>query len=87
MAMSEWLGKPRPRLEDVKATHPSLVKDFPTIAAFFPEDQKFRVTLLLDHDELEAFRAKVEKEFGEFTADTAREATGRAVRKWLGGRK
>lgn len=84
--MSEWLGKPKPRLEDVKATHPSLVKDFPSIAAFFPEDQKFRVTVTLDHDELEVFREKVKKAFGEFTAETARQAAAEAVRAWLGSK-
>lgn len=81
--MSEWLGKPKPRLEDIQATHPSLVKDFRSIAEFFPEDQKFRVTLTLDYDELDTFRAKVEKKFGGFTADTAREAVRQAVRNWL----
>lgn len=82
--MSEWLGKPKPRLEDIQATHPSLVKDFRSIAEFFPEDQKFRVTLTLDHDEMEKFREAVEKKFGGFTADTAREAVRQAVRNWLG---
>lgn len=83
--MSEWLGKPKPRLEDVQATHPTLVKDFRTIAEFFPEDQKFRVTVTLEHEELDRFKERVEKEFGEFTADSARAAVVEAVRRWISG--
>lgn len=86
-AMSEWLGKPKLRRSDVQATHPSLVKDFPSIADYFVEDQKFRVTVTLEPDETDRFRGAVEKRFGEFNADTARRGAQEAVRQWLGAKR
>lgn len=82
--MSEWLGKPRLRREDVGATHPSLVKDFPTIADYFVEDQKPRVQITLEPEFHEQFKKKVEEKYGEYTADTARSAVAEAVRQWTG---
>lgn len=81
--MSEWLGKPRIMKEDIEEYQPSLVKNFPTLTKFFEDNQKLRITSVLDYDFGDEFLEAVRKKFKKVTAMTIHLAADEALKKWV----
>ncbi len=62
--MSEWLGMPRITEEDIEKYQPMITKYFPALTKYFIDNQKFRVSLILDWDFADKFRAVLKQEYG-----------------------
>lgn len=81
--MSEWLGKPRLSKKDIEEYQPTMVKSLPSLAEYFVEDQKFRLTVIFPYETFDKFKEAVVEEYGEFTAEKSRKAVEEAVGKWI----
>jgi len=81
--MSEWLGRPRIREEDIKKYQPTLVENFPTLTKYFVDNQKLRVTIVLDYDFGDEFVEVVKKKYGKVTPTTIHQAVDEALKKWV----
>ena len=81
--MSEWLGRPRLRKEDIEKWQPSLVKHYPTLTRYFVDTQKLRLTLVLEHEDADKFIAAVKKKYGKMTPSNAQKALREAVKLFL----
>ena len=81
--MSEWLGLPRIRKKDIQKYQPTLVENFPTLAKYFEDNQKLRITLVLDYDFGDEFIEIVKKKYGKATPTTIHLAADEALKKWV----
>ena len=81
--MSEWLGRPKIKKEDIKKYQPTFVENFPTLAKYFEDNQKLRVTLILDYDFADEFMAVVKKKYDKVTPTTIHLAADEALKKWV----
>ncbi|MHA1651109.1 MAG: hypothetical protein ACTSYB_13010 [Candidatus Helarchaeota archaeon] len=81
--MSEWLGKPRITEKDIEEYQPMLTKYFPALTKYFVDNQKFRISLILDWDLADKFREIVKKEYGSINPINVREAVLEALNLWI----
>ena len=81
--MSEWLGRPRIRKEDIEKYQPTLVENFPTLTKYFEDNQKLRITLVLDYDFGDKFIELVKKKYGKATPATIHLAADEALKNWV----
>lgn len=81
--MSEWLGRPKIRKEDIKKYQPTFVENFPTLAKYFVDNQKVRITLVLDYDFADKFLELVKKKYKKATPTTIHLAAEEALKKWV----
>ena len=81
--MSEWLGRPRIKKEDIKKYQPTFVANFPTLAKYFEDNQKLRITLVLDYDFADQFLELVKKKYKKATPTTIHLAAEEALKKWV----
>ncbi|MHA1265972.1 MAG: hypothetical protein ACTSRS_12140 [Candidatus Helarchaeota archaeon] len=81
--MSEWLGRPRIRKEDIQKYQPTFVENFPTLAKYFEDNQKIRITLVLDYEFGDKFIELVKNKYGKATPSTIHLAADEALKKWV----
>ena len=81
--MSEWLGRPRLKKEDIEKWQPSLVKHYPTLTRYFVDTQKLRMTLVLEHEDADKFIAAVKKKYKKMTPANAQKALMEALNAWV----
>ena len=81
--MSEWLGRPRIKKEDIEKYQPTFVENFPTLTKYFEDNQKLRITLVLDYDFGDQFVEVVKKKYGKLTPTTIHLAADEALKKWV----
>jgi len=81
--MSEWLGKPKIREEDIEEYQPMLPKYFPALTKYFVDNLKFKIHINLEHDFAEKFKKVVEKLYGDVTPLNVRKAATAAFEKWV----
>ncbi|MHA1265975.1 MAG: hypothetical protein ACTSRS_12155 [Candidatus Helarchaeota archaeon] len=81
--MSEWLGKPRITEKDIEEYQPMIPKYFPALTKYFIDNQKFRISLILDWDFADKFRAMVKKVYGEINPLNVKDAVHEALELWI----
>ncbi len=81
--MSEWLGKSKIEIEDIKNSCPSIVKYFPMLTRFYVDNQKMRIHLILEYDEGKRFREAVLKKYGSFSPQNVRRSAKEALIEWI----
>ena len=81
--MSEWLGKPRITEKDIEEYQPMLTKYFPALTKYFVDNQKFRISLILEWDFADKFREVIKKVYGEINPLNVREAVLEALELWV----
>ena len=81
--MSEWLGKPRITEKDIEEYQPMLTKYFPALTKYFVDNQKFRVSLILEWDFADKFREVIKKVYKEINPINVREAVLEALELWI----
>lgn len=81
--MSEWLGKPRITEKDIADYQPMIPKYFPALTKYFVDNQKFRVSLILEWDMADRFREIVKKVKGSIDPINVREAVLEALELWM----
>ncbi|NVM53812.1 MAG: hypothetical protein HWN66_08935 [Candidatus Helarchaeota archaeon] len=81
--MSEWLGKPRITEKDIEEYQPMITKYFPALTKYFIDNQKFRVSLILDWDFADKFREVIKKEYGSINPINVRQAVQEALELWI----
>jgi len=77
--MSEWLGKPKLKREDL----PTAFKKLPSYSKYYEESQMARVCLVIPHEILEDFQKAITKRYGRFSAGNAKRAAEEALRTWI----
>lgn len=81
--MSEWLGKPRITEKDIEEYQPMLPKWFPALTKYFVDNQKFRISLILEWDFADKFREVIKKVYGSINPINVREAVLEALELWV----
>ncbi|MHA1767994.1 MAG: hypothetical protein ACTSVK_17240 [Promethearchaeota archaeon] len=81
--MSEWLGKPKIREEDIEEYQPMLPKYFPALTKYFVDNQKFRINLMLEYDFATEFKTVIKKIYGDVTPQSIRKASLEALENWV----
>ena len=81
--MSEWLGKPRITEKDIEEYQPMIPKYFPALTKYFIDNQKFRVSLILEWDLADKFREVLKKEKASINPINVREAVLEALELWI----
>ncbi|MHA1277412.1 MAG: hypothetical protein ACTSQI_10900 [Candidatus Helarchaeota archaeon] len=81
--MSEWLGKPRITEKDIEEYQPMLTKWFPALTKYFVDNQKFRISLILDWDFADAFREVIKHVYGSINPINVRKAVQEALEDWV----
>lgn len=80
--MSEWLGKPRITEKDIEKAQPSLLEFFPVLTRYFVNNQKMRVTAILDDEEAKTLRDSIAAAYGNFTPANLQRALHEALEEW-----
>lgn len=81
--MAQWLGKSRIEKEDIEESIPSITKYFPMLTKYYIDDQKMRINLLVDYDDVETFKKAVIKAYGSFNPSNVRRAAAEALSNWI----
>jgi hypothetical protein len=81
--MSEWLGKPRLTLEDIKKAQPSVSEYFPMLTRYYVDDQKMRLVVVLSHEAADKFKKAVTDTFGSFIPTNMKKAAVEAIDAWI----
>ena len=81
--MSEWLGKPRITEKDIEEYQPMLPKYFPALTKYFIDNQKFRISLILEWDFADKFREVIKKVHGDINPINVRKAVQEALELWV----
>ena len=81
--MSEWLGLPRIKKEDIKKWQPTFAENFPVLTKYFVDDQKLRVTIVMNYEMAEKFINKVKSKFKKAVPSTIHKASLEAIEDWL----
>jgi len=77
--MSEWLGKPKLKREDL----PTAFKKLPSYSKYYAESQMARVCIIIPHQILDEFQKAVTKRYGRCSAGNTRRAAEEALRMWI----
>ncbi|NVM04271.1 MAG: hypothetical protein HWN67_18230 [Candidatus Helarchaeota archaeon] len=81
--MSQWLGLPKIKKEDIEKWQPTFVENFPVLAKYFVDDQKLRVTIVMEYDMADKFIAKIKKKYKKAVPSTIHKAALEAIEDWL----
>lgn len=85
--MSEWLGKPRITEKDIEEYQPMLTKFFPALTKYFVDNQKFRISLILEWDFADEFRKVIKKVYSSIDPINVRKAVLEALEQWVEKKK
>jgi hypothetical protein len=81
------LQKGRIERGDLEEISPAFAKYFPATTRYYLNNQKLRISYVLDWDKREEFKDAVISAYGTFTPETVRRAVGEAIEKWIQERK
>ena len=77
--MSEWLGKPKLKREDL----PTYFRNLPSYGKYYEESQMARICIVIPSDVLDEFQRAVTQRYGRFSAGNAKRAVEEAIRVWI----
>ncbi|MHA2270214.1 MAG: hypothetical protein ACXACI_00015 [Candidatus Hodarchaeales archaeon] len=77
--MSEWLGKPRIKKEDMT----KIFQEFPHATEWFVNERKTRLVTILDPDEGQRFFAALKKKYQKVNPFIIEEVARKAILAWI----